>query len=248
MTTYIIMEAEALAVMDTDTLMADPADMVTETLSLTAELAEHAIAVIATAVTATAAPALNALARAAMALELALATAMVLAASTAAEPAARSAATVLVLPGKWTLTLKMSDKATNWLWALAKALTAKKLLAAAAAKVKAPEPATETATIAVATMAKELLLAKAPVLVLEKAKVRFLMRAKARFPMKAKVLLLAKAPVLVLAKIAAAALNPAPTRWNRQLVLNRTLLPLVQLREQLLEWVLEVRALMVRTW
>ena len=45
-----------------------------------------------------------------------LATATVLAASTAAELAARNAATVLALPGKWTLTLKTSDKATNWLW------------------------------------------------------------------------------------------------------------------------------------
>jgi hypothetical protein len=85
-----------------------------------------------------------------------------------------------------------------------------------------------------------LVLAKVKVLVREKAKVRFLTKAKKP--------LLAKAPVLVLAKIAAAVRNPAPTRWNRQPVLNRTLPPLVQLRELLLEWVLEVRALMVRTW
>ena len=180
-----------------------------------------------------------------------LATAKVLAASTAAVLAARNAATVRDPRGKWTHTLKTLDKATNWLWALAKALTAKKLLAAVAEKVKNPEPAkaTEMAMTNVhAKTAKALVLAKELVLVREKAKVRFLTKAKARFPMKAKVPLLAKAPVLVLEKIAAAVRNPAPTRWNRQLVLNRTLLPLVQLRELLLEWVLEVRALMVRTW
>ena len=247
MTTYIIMAEPALdMVMDTDLVM----DTDTETLLLTAEQAELAIAVIATAITATAALAPNALARA-TAQALVLATAKVLAASTAAVLAVRNAAAVLALPGKWTLTLKTLDKATNWLWALAKALTAKKLLAAAAEKVKNPEPAkaTETATkIAHAKTAKELVLAKAPVLVLEKAKVRFLTKAKVLFPMKAKTLLLAKAPVLVLAKIAVAVRNLVPTRWNRQRVLNRTLLVLVQLRELLLEWVLEVRALTVRTW
>ena len=173
---------------------------------------------------------------------------LAMAASTVVVLAAPNAAMVLDPRGKWTPMLKIWDKVTNWLWALVKALMAKKLLAAVAAKVKVLEPAMATATIAVATTAKEQLLAKVPVLVLEKAKVRFLTKAKVLFPMKAKVPLLAKAPVLVLAKIAVAVRNPVPTRWNRQLALNRTLLPLVQLRELLLEWVLEVRALMVRTW
>ena len=171
------------------------------------ELAAVAIAVIATAIMAMAAPALNALARAAMAPALELA----MAASTGVVLAAPNAAMVLDPRGKWTPMLKIWDKVTNWLWALVKALMAKKLLAAVAAKVKVLEPAMATATIAVATTAKEQLLAKVP--------------------------------VLVPAKIAAAVRNPVPTRWNRQLVLNRTLLPLVQLREPLLEWVLEVRAL-----
>ena len=243
MTTYTIMEAEALAVMDMVTDTAE-ADTVTETLSLTAELAELAIADIATAITATVAHARNALARAAMALELAMA--KVLAANIAAELAARNVAMVRDPRGKWTHTLKTLDKATSWLWALVKARTTKKLLAAAAAKAKVPEPATETAMIAAAKTAKELVRAKAKVLVLEKELVPLLMRAKVRFLTKAKKPLLAKG--LVLAKAAVAVRNPVPTRWNRQLVLNRTLLVLVQLRELLQEWVLEVRALTVRTW
>jgi hypothetical protein len=125
-------------------------------------------------------------------------------------------------------------------------------------KEKVPEPAKamakEKAKIAHAKTVKEqlrakvLVPAKAKVLVLEKEPIPLLMKAKVRFLTKAKKLLLAKAPVLVLEKIAVAVRNPVPTRWNRQRVLNRMLQPLVQLREQLLEWVLEVRALMVRTW
>ena len=223
------------------TLTVDLADMITATLLLTAELAEPAIAVIAMAITAMAAPAPNALARA-MVQELA--TAMALAASTAAEPVAQNAATVRDLLGKWTLTPRMSDKATNSLWVLVKALTAKKLLAAAAEKVKNLEPAMATATVKELPLAKVLVRAKVKVLVLEKAKVRSLTKAKVLFPMKAKILLRAKVLDLVLAKIAAAVRNPVPTRWNRLLVPNPTL----PLRELLLEWVLEVRAPMVRTW
>lgn len=123
-------------------------------------------------------------------------------------------------------------------------------------KEKVPEPAKAMAKAKIAhaktvkeqLRAKVLVPAKAKVLVLEKEPVPLLMKAKVRFLTKAKKQLLAKAPVLVLEKIAVAVRNPVPTRWNRQRVLNRMLLPLVQLREQLLEWVLEVRALMVRTW
>ena len=125
---------------------------------------------------------------------------------------------------------------------------------AASLERAAPKTAKAKAKIAHAKTVKELLRvkvlvpAKAKVPVLEKEPVPLLMKAKVRFLTKAKKPLLAKAPALVLAKIAVAVQNLAPTRWNRQLVLNRTLPPLVQLRELLLEWVLEVRALMVRTW
>ena len=125
---------------------------------------------------------------------------------------------------------------------------AKKLPAVAAAKVKNLEPAMATA--------KELLLAKAKVLVLEKeqlplrakAKVLYQTKAKARFLTKAKRPRRAKALALAPEKIAAVVRNLVPTRWNRQLVLNQTLLLLPLVLVQLLEWVLEVRALTVRTW
>ena len=248
MTTFIIMESEALAAdMDMDMLTADPADTITETRLPITALAAVALAVIVMAITALAAPVQNALVRAMeQALAPAAAMAKVLVASIAAALAVRNAATVQALPGRWTHTLEIWDKATNWPWAKAKALMMKKLLAAAAAKATPLEPA----------MVKVLLLTKAKALVLEKeqlplrakAKVLFQTKAKVRFLTKAKKQRRAKALALAPEKIAAVVRNLVPTRWNRQLVLNQTLLLLPLVLVQLLEWVLEVRALTVRTW